>query len=142
MLRFLRRPLRCSGFGGRLRFRKRIVQHNQNETLRPNEKMIRTVCLNCHGTSFSIDSLADDELIEKDLLVNHGNTSPASTWLKNGSSLRRKRKGRKRTASNKAAGSHRELSTLVGLQVGWALLPVHGCRARVPNLTISFAIGF
>lgn len=42
-----------------------VVQHNQNETLRPNEKMIRSVCLNCHGTSFSIDSLADQELIEK-----------------------------------------------------------------------------
>lgn len=42
-----------------------VVQHNQNETLRPNEKMIRTVCQNCHGTAFSIDSLADVELIEK-----------------------------------------------------------------------------
>lgn len=41
-----------------------VVQHNQNETLRPNEKMIRTVCMNCHGTSFSIDSLADEKLIK------------------------------------------------------------------------------
>lgn len=39
------------------------VQHNQNDTLRPNEKMIRPVCLNCHGLAFAIDALADPELI-------------------------------------------------------------------------------
>jgi hypothetical protein len=41
-----------------------FVQHNQNDNLRPNEKMIRSVCINCHGVGFSIDSLADGELIE------------------------------------------------------------------------------
>lgn len=40
-----------------------LVQHNQNLNLRPNEKMIRSVCLNCHGLGFSIDSLADEKLI-------------------------------------------------------------------------------
>jgi predicted CXXCH cytochrome family protein len=35
------------------------VQHNQNDTLRPNEKMIRPVCLHCHGLQFSLDALAD-----------------------------------------------------------------------------------
>ncbi|GAB1261577.1 cytochrome c3 family protein [Aurantivibrio plasticivorans] len=39
------------------------VQHNQNANLRPNEKMIRSVCMNCHGLGFSIDALADDSLI-------------------------------------------------------------------------------
>lgn len=39
------------------------VQHNQNDNLRPNEKMIRTVCLHCHGLEFSIDALADPSLI-------------------------------------------------------------------------------
>lgn len=39
------------------------VQHNQNENLRPNEKMIREVCSDCHGVTFSIDALADRELI-------------------------------------------------------------------------------
>ena len=39
------------------------VQHNQNDTLRPNEKMIRPVCLNCHGLAFAIDALADPALI-------------------------------------------------------------------------------
>ncbi len=39
------------------------VWHNQNATLRPNEKMIRPVCMNCHSLAFSLDALADPELI-------------------------------------------------------------------------------
>ncbi|TRY29291.1 cytochrome c3 family protein [Aliiglaciecola sp. M165] len=41
-----------------------LVQHNQNATLRPNEKMIRTTCMSCHSLSFSIDALADPNLIQ------------------------------------------------------------------------------
>lgn len=41
-----------------------VVQHNQNDTLRPNEKMIRPVCMSCHGLNFSIDALADKDLIK------------------------------------------------------------------------------
>ena len=44
--------------------RRTVVQHNQNATLTPNEKMIRPACMNCHGLGFSIDSLADKTLIE------------------------------------------------------------------------------
>ncbi|MCA0872798.1 ammonia-forming cytochrome c nitrite reductase subunit c552 [Seohaeicola saemankumensis] len=40
-----------------------VTNHNQNDTLRPNEKMIRPVCMNCHGLEFSIDALADPALI-------------------------------------------------------------------------------
>lgn len=40
-----------------------LVQHNQNDNLRPNEKMVRSVCLNCHGLQFSLDALADDRLV-------------------------------------------------------------------------------
>ncbi len=40
-----------------------MVQHNQNWNLRPNEKMIRSVCMNCHSLEFSIDSLADEDLV-------------------------------------------------------------------------------
>lgn len=39
------------------------VQHNQNYNLRPNEKMIRSVCMSCHGLEFSLNSLADSLLI-------------------------------------------------------------------------------
>jgi hypothetical protein len=41
------------------------VQHNQNDTLQPNEKMARPVCMNCHGLGFTLDALADDELIAR-----------------------------------------------------------------------------
>ena len=42
-----------------------LVQHNQNLHLRPNEKMIRSVCLYCHGLGFSLDALADVVLIQR-----------------------------------------------------------------------------
>ncbi len=48
------------------------VEHNQNDALRPNEKMIRPVCLHCHGMQFALDSLADPALIE-----NNFNGQPA-----------------------------------------------------------------
>jgi len=40
-----------------------LVAHNQNDFLRPNEKMIRPVCMNCHGLGFSMDALADEALV-------------------------------------------------------------------------------
>jgi hypothetical protein len=46
-------------------FKTWFVQHNQNDTLRPSEKMIRPVCQSCHGLSFVLDSLADAELVER-----------------------------------------------------------------------------
>ena len=42
-----------------------VVQHNQNANLRPNEKMIRDVCMRCHSLAFAIDSLADRDLIRR-----------------------------------------------------------------------------
>ena len=42
-----------------------LVEHNQNATLSPNEKMIRPACIHCHGLGFSLDSLADSELVER-----------------------------------------------------------------------------
>ena len=40
-----------------------VVEHNQNANLRPNEKMARSVCLQCHGLGFSLDALADPRLV-------------------------------------------------------------------------------
>ena len=40
-----------------------VTNHNQNDNLRPNEKMIRSVCMDCHGLGFSIDALADADLV-------------------------------------------------------------------------------
>ena len=52
-----------------------VVQHNQNDNLRPNEKMIRSVCMNCHGLRFSIDALADPRLVANNF------TGSASTHI-------------------------------------------------------------
>ena len=49
-----------------------LINHNQNANLRPNEKMIRSACLSCHGLRFSIDSLADPKLIKKNF---HGRST-------------------------------------------------------------------
>jgi len=51
--------------------RRVTVQHNQNANLKPNEKMIRTVCANCHGLEFTLDALAD-----KNLILNNFNGQP------------------------------------------------------------------
>lgn len=42
-----------------------IVTHNQNDNLRPSDKMVRSVCASCHGLQFTLDSLADAELVAK-----------------------------------------------------------------------------
>jgi hypothetical protein len=41
-----------------------LVQHNQSDNLRPNEKMLRPVCMNCHGLGFSTNALADPKLLK------------------------------------------------------------------------------
>ncbi len=45
--------------------RRVVVQHNQNATLVPNEKMIRPVCMSCHGLPFAIDAMADTDLVQR-----------------------------------------------------------------------------
>ena len=40
-----------------------FVTHNQNDNLRPNEKMVRSVCGQCHGLQFTLDALADPLLV-------------------------------------------------------------------------------
>ncbi|MFN3919820.1 MAG: cytochrome c3 family protein [Methylohalobius sp.] len=42
-----------------------VVQHNQSAVHSPNSKMLRPVCLQCHGLAFSLDALADAELIRR-----------------------------------------------------------------------------
>jgi hypothetical protein len=42
-----------------------FVGHNQNDNLRPNEKMVRTVCTACHGLGFTLDALAEPDLVQR-----------------------------------------------------------------------------
>jgi hypothetical protein len=46
-------------------FSRVMVDHNQSADLSPNSKMIRPACLHCHGLEFSLDALADRDLIER-----------------------------------------------------------------------------
>lgn len=41
-----------------------VINHNQNANLRPNEKMLRSVCMDCHGLGFAMDALADPKAIK------------------------------------------------------------------------------
>ncbi len=54
--------------------------HNQNDNLRPNEKMIRTVCLDCHSLGFSLNALADAGLIRKNFAVRPQIHVPSIDW--------------------------------------------------------------
>ena len=58
------------------------VQHNQNDNLRPNEKMIRTVCMSCHGLEFAIDALADKELIKNNFSGKPSSHIESIDWAK------------------------------------------------------------
>ena len=59
-----------------------LVQHNQNFNLRPNEKMIRSVCMNCHGLDFSINALADKDLIKRNFNRPPAADIQSSSWVK------------------------------------------------------------
>lgn len=41
------------------------VEHNQTLNLKPNSKMLRPVCMNCHGLEYATAALADKRLISK-----------------------------------------------------------------------------
>lgn len=56
------------------------VNHNQNDNLRPNEKMIRPVCMQCHNLGFAIDALADPALIENNFNGKPAQHIPSIDW--------------------------------------------------------------
>ena len=59
---------------------KTATSHNQSELLRPIEKMIRPVCLHCHGLGFSMDALADSELVARNFRGAPGVHVPSIDW--------------------------------------------------------------
>jgi hypothetical protein len=42
-----------------------FVRHNQNDFMRPDEKMVGAVCKDCHGIGFAMDAIADAALIKR-----------------------------------------------------------------------------
>lgn len=43
--------------------KKVTVDHNQSAYMRPSNKMLRKVCMNCHGMEFSLSALVDEDLV-------------------------------------------------------------------------------
>ena len=41
-----------------------LVNHNNTYTLKPRDRMVKDVCMNCHGLEHSFNSIFDDELVE------------------------------------------------------------------------------
>ena len=41
-----------------------LVNHNNTYTLEPRDRMVKEVCLNCHGVEHAYNSIFDDELVE------------------------------------------------------------------------------
>ncbi len=57
-----------------------VVNHNQNANLTPNEKMLRNVCMNCHGMQFAMDAMADPELIQRNFIGRPSKSHPGISW--------------------------------------------------------------
>lgn len=41
-----------------------LVNHNNTYTLLPRDRMVKDVCMNCHGMEYSYNSIFDDDLVE------------------------------------------------------------------------------
>ena len=87
---------------GRQRVR---VQHNQNLNLRPNEKMIRGVCMSCHGLGFSIDALADEALIKNNFNGRPARAVESLEWAK------RRMKSKPADETSRAASTNQHMAT-------------------------------
>jgi predicted CXXCH cytochrome family protein len=45
-----------------------LAVHNQNDNLRPVDRMARDVCMHCHGLGYSLEALADSALVERNFI--------------------------------------------------------------------------
>ncbi len=59
-----------------------FIEHNQNANLRPREAMVRSSCLHCHGLAFSLDALADDELVRRNFSGLPKQHVPSVDWVR------------------------------------------------------------
>ncbi|MGF1459216.1 MAG: hypothetical protein ACFBSG_09335 [Leptolyngbyaceae cyanobacterium] len=41
-----------------------LINHNNTYTLLPRDRMVKDVCMNCHGMEYSYNSIFDDDLVE------------------------------------------------------------------------------
>ena len=57
-----------------------VVNHDQSANLRPNDKMLSSVCLNCHGMQFSMDALSDSDLVRENFSRRPSLRHPGLRW--------------------------------------------------------------
>jgi hypothetical protein len=60
-----------------------IVNHDNTANLRPNEKMIKNVCLDCHGLQFSMNAMTDPLLIKSNFSSPPTQSHPGIKWTTN-----------------------------------------------------------
>lgn len=74
-----------------------ITNHNQSANLRPNEKMIRSVCMDCHGLGFAIDALADKKLLKNNFQGKPSAHIPSIDWtMKRIEEIKKKKQAERR----------------------------------------------
>ena len=57
-----------------------IVNHDNTANLRPNEKMIKNVCTDCHGLQFSMNAMTDPLLIKSNFSSPPTQSHPGIQW--------------------------------------------------------------
>jgi len=61
----------------RIKKGKRVdVIHNQNWNLQPNTKMLKKVCMNCHGLEYSLSALSDKILVDQNFVGTPNGSHP------------------------------------------------------------------
>ena len=60
-----------------------IVNHDNTANLRPNEKMTKNVCMDCHGLQFSMNAMTDPHLIKSNFSSPPTQSHPGIKWTTN-----------------------------------------------------------
>jgi predicted CXXCH cytochrome family protein len=76
------------------------IEHNQNDNLRPNEKMVRSVCVHCHGVEFSLAALADQNAIVSNFRAPPRLPIDSMRWVTARDTARARRVERRKGASS------------------------------------------
>lgn len=58
------------------------VQHNQSANLRPNDKMLKQVCMRCHGLEYALSALADRDVIKSNFSRPASGQHDSMQWLR------------------------------------------------------------
>ena len=58
------------------------VQHNQSANLRPNDKMLKQVCMRCHGLEYAMSALADRAVIDRNFTQPASGRHDSMMWLR------------------------------------------------------------